>query len=727
MKSENIKRKKLISVGLIFGLLLTQTVGLSGCGEQQQEEQITLVEPEGNVSGTEPVRRRTIYNAEVYEAQVDPHVEEYSYEQSKTFLSTDVHIGDTVKAGDVLYRTDWEPDTKRIERLEEKCEALKKSFEEYQKDIEETIYTQQLTLKKWEEELEDHYVTEPEPGTKEYGVWQNEEKVFKGQYNKAELDLRMSEEALRQRRELYELDYNYYLLQINEIRKLNDDGVIRSTIDGQVVSLLAADEGQYIYKGRTVAAVADMNFKMFICDGLEKSKIVTIKDSYAFFDGKRYQADYYEEGSYYGKAANGTPVNQSAFILRDPDNEVPVGSYGRFVIFTRLREQALVVPNGALHINGKDRYVSVLENGKTVSKTVKTGITDGFYTEILSGVEEGEILVIDRSDPVAVNTYELKEGEVFMNYSATGLAVSLDYESIGSGVENGKIYFDEWVQTVTNTRVEAGTLIAKIHVVGDEQKLAEMETELKREKERLADLIADDLKNDSSANKETIKSRQEKVDELEEQVAKLKKDYNTTEVRTDKAGLLYSLSRWSYDQETKTSREIKPGDLIEWDTFAWISQEKYGYIYLQDNPAYGKLGYNTVLTLNYPSGNGEKYEDAYAEVTVINIDGKQAVLLDEEILKDWWYSPADGKNPAIRKNPSLTGKIKEVKNVVMLPTQAIKTSSLKNNFCYVNVLQDDGTICPTPVLVGGKYIDEKLKTYYWVVEGLSEGMTVCWE
>lgn len=727
MKSENIKRKKFISACLIFGLLLAQTVGFSGCGEQQEEEQITLVEPEGNVTGTEPVRRRTIYNAEVYEAQVDPHVEEYSYDQSRTFLSAEVNIGDTVKAGDVLYRTDWSPYARQIEQLEERCAALTKSYEEYRKDMEETIGTQRLTLEKWEQEIEEHYVTEPEPGTKEHGVWQNEKNVFTGQYNKAELDLRMSEEALRQRRELYELDYNYYMSQIGELRKVNEDGLIRSTIDGQVVSLLMADEGQYIYEGRTVAAVADMNFKIFVCDGLEKSKIATIKDSYAFFNGKRYQADYYEEGSYYERPVSGTPINRSAFILRDPDNEVPVGSYGRFVLFTRLREQALVVPNEALHINGKDRYVSVFENGKTVSKTVKTGITDGFYTEILSGVEEGEILVIDRSDPVAVNTYELKEGEVFMNYSATGLYLDLDTESISSGVVNGDIYFDEWVQTEYNTRVEAGTLIARIHVVGDEQKLAEMETELKREKERLADLIADDLKNDSSANKETIKSRQEKIDELEEQVAKLKKDYNTTEVRTDKAGFLHSFSKWVYDQETKTSREIKPGDLKEWDTFGWISQETHGYIYLKDNPTYGRLGYNTVLTLNYPSGNGEKYEDAYAEVSVINIDGQQAVLLDEKILKDWWYKPTDGRTISVKKSPSLTGKIKEVKNVVLLPTEVIKTSTLKNNFCYVNVLQDDGTICPTPVLVGGKYIDEKLKTYYWVVEGLSEGMTVCWE
>ena len=725
MKNKGIKSKRIISACLIFGLLLAPAAVLSGCGEQQQEEQqITLIEPVGNVSGTEPVRRRTIYGAEVYEAMVDPRVEEYSYDQARHFLSADVNIGDMVKAGDVLYRTNWLFYADQIEQLEERCEALTKSYEEYRKDMEETIGEQRLTMEKWERELEEHYVTEPEPGTREYGVWQREKDAFAGQYNKAELDLRMSEEALRQRRELYELDYNYYMSQANELRKVNDDGIIRSAIDGQVVSLLVRDEGEYIKEGSTVVAVADMNFKMFVCDGLQKSKIATIKESYAFFNGKRYQADYYEEGSYYGKGSGGEIINQSAFILRDPDNEVPVGAYGRFVLFTRLREQALVVPNGALHINGKDRYVYVLEDGKTVSRAVRTGITDGFYTEILSGVEEGEILVTDRSNPVAANTYELTEGSVAMNYSASNLYIERNSEAIRSGVENGEIYFDEWVQTTYNTWVEEGTLIAKIHVVGDEQKLAEMEVQLKREKERIEDLIAEDLKNGSSANEETIKSRQEKVEELEEEVAQLKKDYGTTEVRTDKAGLLTSLQTRIYDSATKTMRELKRGELMPYDYFGWISEEKYGYITLPDNDAYGRLGYNTVLTLTYPVSSD--YREASKEVSVITMDGTQMVVLNEEILKDIWNYPSDGRGH--RSLPiKLTGTIKEVKNVVLLPVEALNRSATNDNFCYVNVLQEDGTICPTPVLLGGKYIDEKLKTYYWVVEGVSEGMTVCWE
>lgn len=57
------------------------------------------------------------------------------------------------------------------------------------------------------------------------------------------------------------------------------------------------------------------------------------------------------------------------------------------------RQQILVVPNVSLVGTGDSRLVYVVENGIAVQKTVKTGISDGTYTEIISGLNEGQEVV----------------------------------------------------------------------------------------------------------------------------------------------------------------------------------------------------------------------------------------------------------------------------------------------------------------------------------------------
>lgn len=715
-------RKKLISACLILGLLLGQAVCLNGCGEKQvlAEEEIELIEPVGSVPGSEVAVRRTLYNSLTYEVLVEPKVEEYSYSEARNFLSTDVKLGDKVKAGDIIYNADIATATKKIEQLQEKLDALTESYEEYRKELEDTLYVQRLELERLEEDLEDVMDAEPKDKTGvEYAAWLQENKSYTGSYNKKELDVRMNEEALRQKTELYQLDYDYYTAQITELKQQNAEGIIRSKIDGQVIQLELRSEGDYVASGRTVVTVADMDYKIVACDGLEKALIKMSKEIYAFFDGEKYALIYDEEASIYDKS-----TSHSVFVIQDPNNEVPVGSYGSVVLYTKMRENAVTVPSEAIHVNGLERYVYVLEDGKTVAKTVKLGINDGFYTEILSGIEEGECVLLERSDPKAVNTLVLEKKTIGMAYTGQADLYYPVGTAVVCGVENGTVFFEGWAGGFDYTRVGEGLTVAYVHVEGDEQELLEKEVELKRAKERLADLIAEG----KESNEKTIKSRQKAIAEQEEELAQLVKDYNTTEVRTEKAGVLSRLNEYLYDSATKKSVRIQVGDELPLTfSYAYLYDESIGYLILPENESYGELGYNTMLSFVYTNLNNENVR-VEAPVTNVNYGGKvrQGLLLSREILQDINLNGNStwGASKAITKFV-VTGTVKTVKNVVVLPPEALQ--NLNNNFCYVNVLQEDGTIRSTAVIVGGKYIDENRQESYWVVEGLTEGMTVCWE
>ena len=59
------------------------------------------------------------------------------------------------------------------------------------------------------------------------------------------------------------------------------------------------------------------------------------------------------------------------------------------------RQNVLLVPNKALKTAGRERTVQVQgANGQPETKTVQVGLTDGAQTEILSGLSEGDTVIV---------------------------------------------------------------------------------------------------------------------------------------------------------------------------------------------------------------------------------------------------------------------------------------------------------------------------------------------
>ena len=78
----------------------------------------------------------------------------------------------------------------------------------------------------------------------------------------------------------------------------------------------------------------------------------------------------------------------------DPDNLLKVDMTARVNIKIGEKDKALLIPLSALKTNTGGQYVSVLRGGKTENVTVTTGLTNNENVEILSGLQEGDKLVI---------------------------------------------------------------------------------------------------------------------------------------------------------------------------------------------------------------------------------------------------------------------------------------------------------------------------------------------
>jgi multidrug efflux pump subunit AcrA (membrane-fusion protein) len=63
-------------------------------------------------------------------------------------------------------------------------------------------------------------------------------------------------------------------------------------------------------------------------------------------------------------------------------------------IIIQERNKVLLVPNAAINYKGGKAYVQVSEDGIAEERAIQTGISNWQYTEVTSGLSEGEKVVV---------------------------------------------------------------------------------------------------------------------------------------------------------------------------------------------------------------------------------------------------------------------------------------------------------------------------------------------
>ena len=86
-------------------------------------------------------------------------------------------------------------------------------------------------------------------------------------------------------------------------------------------------------------------------------------------------------------------------LVDNPTNSLRIGMTVQGQINIEKRENILAVPTSTLKKRNKETVVMVLKNNQVEEKLVKIGLSDGQYTEIISGLGEGELVIVtQRSD-----------------------------------------------------------------------------------------------------------------------------------------------------------------------------------------------------------------------------------------------------------------------------------------------------------------------------------------
>jgi RND family efflux transporter MFP subunit len=184
-------------------------------------------------------------------------------------------------------------------------------------------------------------------------------------------------------------------------RRELSDTVVRSPINGAVKEKLAS-RGMYLPVNGKIVTLVRLNPLRVRADVPESSAgNVRIGQTATFtvdsFPGRSFSARVVRIGPSLNEQTRALTVEAE---VGNASNLLRPGMFARFQVMLNPNAAAVMVPKAAVQYTAGISKVFVIENGVVSERIVQTGVTDGDLVEVLSGVNEGEVVATSALDQV---------------------------------------------------------------------------------------------------------------------------------------------------------------------------------------------------------------------------------------------------------------------------------------------------------------------------------------
>lgn len=374
---------------IITILFLASVLMLNACKSQTDEKEtlIELTQTSESKPQTVKVERGDMQVSTSYDAYVEPKVVQLTFEEEGIFGEYKVGLGDTVKEGDVLAVPDTEQIEKDIEAKENEISDLTFNYT-YQK----TSFENQIKILDYR--MQDVYdqIDKEEYLTPKY----TELCIKAGNYDEEKKRIELQ---LKQLKETYDLELSHCKLQLQKLEDKSAGNIIKAPFDGTIVAMHDI-EGEGINQVRIdtnlyYIAIADNTTLYARCEYVNPSVINSTKEIIFWKDGVEYKAAYIPmTEKIYRTMSNSGEELYSEFVPDNSDGVIESGDYGKIKLVTDKKEQVLFLPNVAMLIDSTGYYVYRDNEGTTERVNIEVGIKDGIRVEIVSGLEEGDVVYV---------------------------------------------------------------------------------------------------------------------------------------------------------------------------------------------------------------------------------------------------------------------------------------------------------------------------------------------
>ena len=380
----------LVSIGIILGIELT------GCAS-----------PEATPPDIAVVTRGDIVRTVLVDGNLEmPHKADLSFGATGTVTEVLVDKGDSVVEGQILARLD-------ARSLEFSVEIAQAQYETAQINLMKTIYPHYT--KTW--------------GTDMPGVWlaldeaqdnltQAQELLNEGSTEETQVLLNLIEGNLSKAEEKslaspWQLPWSVKLLELQvdiaranlDATKLNlEKAVIVAPFDG-VVADITITEGREM----STATLATPAISLVDTSEIEMPGFIDEIDIAMVQPGQEANIllDALPDEEVKGEVAFISPVGTiragvvsygTTITLENPAGELRDGMSATAEVIIERRDDVLMIPNRAIRGTWENPKVLVLVNEQEEEREITLGLTDGINTEVLSGLEEGEQVVLPTSE-----------------------------------------------------------------------------------------------------------------------------------------------------------------------------------------------------------------------------------------------------------------------------------------------------------------------------------------
>lgn len=346
-------------------------VGLTGCGLLPKEEELptapVLVEAETEEYTVANVARGDVRVTESIRANYVPSAsEKLGFQVGDELISKIyVQVGDEVKAGDVLAELNISDQQDQLRQQQDRVDDL-------YLQLEHLYESEQLSLSA--AQLQDEQAAE-----NSVAGWESQMDAVLEQYEDQAKQIKNSIQVAEKR--------------LEELQEQIEERQIIASIDGTVTYLYEFQEGERSVEGQSVITLSDMSKALFEvysenADMLEigKTYILTCSDVE------------YEVVARTAAELEGVEVKEGYIYLSmvTPDPALTQGASGSVELVLEESLSTLWVPDSAVReMRGEYVVYCIDDQGFREMREVKVGVQNGKITEILSGLEENEVVIID--------------------------------------------------------------------------------------------------------------------------------------------------------------------------------------------------------------------------------------------------------------------------------------------------------------------------------------------
>lgn len=374
MIHHNWKNRTLILV-LAMGMV---TIGCVSCGKKENVEKVPeLVEPVGVDIDTATVKKMDFGSMNSYQGEIVPDIKGLYFLNSGQVASVKVEIGDKVKKGQLL-ATLKGADTAVKDLQKELRDLLEENTE-----LNAAAKNKIMQMKEEQKNLQKKYTKAT--SQKEKGALSKQVIAQKESIKTEELKLKHQKE-----------------LQASMVANLREDlasaksktklDKLYSNVNGEVLSKTIAP-GDFISGGSAVINVADMEKTKIRTEYIGSATLNKASSYHAVIHGKKYEVTVEEqEVSPFDVEMGNYPDN--TYFDYKKDVNVAVGDSVSIDLYNNTKEDALVVPSNAVFRAKGDNYVYRIEGNAKKKVSVTLGMATDAYTQILTGVKEGDVVYV---------------------------------------------------------------------------------------------------------------------------------------------------------------------------------------------------------------------------------------------------------------------------------------------------------------------------------------------